>query len=108
MINYWLQRSDTIIEKELILVKQTTETKNWYDRMPNVTPVIFPDKKQPNSPSEFGPKVGFAHHLRYTKYGIEGVLKTSRKYHRLNYYVLHDKINQPASPFWIILFKNIY
>lgn len=106
MINYWLHRADAVIENELILVKQTPDTKNWYDRMPNILPVIYPEMKQPASPSDFGPKVGIAHHLRYTRYGIEGVLKAPRKYHRLNYYVLHDKVNMPSDPFWLILFKN--
>jgi len=106
MINYWLIRSESIIENELVLVRNSPETKNWYDKMPNVIPVIFPDKRQPTCPSEFGPKVGIAHHLRYTRHGIEGILKAPRKYHRLNYYVLHDKLNQPSDPFWVILFKN--
>lgn len=106
MINYWLDRASAILEKEVILVKNTPETKNWYDKMPSVIPVILPSKKQPDSPSEFGPKVGIAHHLRYGRHGIEGVIKIPRKYHRFNYYVLHDKINQPTDPFWVILFQN--
>ena len=107
MINYWLIRSAAILENELILVKNSPETKNWYDKMPNVIPVIFPNIKQPSCPSEFGPKVGIAHHLRYTRHGIEGILKAARKYHRLNYYVLHDRLNQPSDPFWVILYKNM-
>lgn len=105
-MNYWLNRADAILEQELVLVKSSTETKNWFDRMPSVLPVIFPEVKQPARPSEFGPKVGIAHHLRYTRFGIEAVLKAPRKYHRLNYYVLHDKNNQPSDPFWVILYKN--
>lgn len=105
MINYWLDRAATVVERELILVKSSPETKNWYDRMPSVIPVIYPEKKQPSFPSEFGPRVGLAHHLRYTRHGIEAVLKAPRKFHRLNYYVLHDKINQPSDPFWVILYK---
>jgi hypothetical protein len=107
MINYWLHRADAIFENELVLVRNSPETKNWYDRMPTVIPVIYPDRRQPLCPSEFGPKVGIAHHLRYTRHGIEGVLKAPRKYHRLSYYVLHDKVNQPSDPFWVILFKNM-
>lgn len=106
MINYWLDRASVIMERELVLVKSSSETKNWYDRMPSVIPVIFPNTKQPMSPSEFGPKIGIAHHLRFSRHGIEGVLKAPRKYHRFSYYVLHDKVNQPTDPFWVILFKN--
>ncbi len=106
MNNYWLERAYTIIEKEVVLVKNTPETKGWYDRMPTVLSVIYPDRKQPRYPAEFAPKVGIAHHLRYTRYGIEGVLKMPRLYHRLNLYVLHDKIAQPKEPFWVILHKN--
>lgn len=107
MINYWLDRATTIMERELILVKTSAETKNWYDRMPSTIPVILPEKKQPSNPSEFGPKVGIAHHLRYTRLGIEAVLKAPRKYHRLNYYVLHDRANCPSDPFWVILYKSM-
>lgn len=107
MINYWLNRAATIMEQELILVKNSAETKMWFDKMPHVLPVIYPEKKQPTCPSEFGPKVGIAHHLRYTRFGIEAVLKAPRKFHRMNYYVLHDKTNCPTDPFWVILYKSI-
>ncbi len=106
MMNYWLNRADAILEQELVLVKSSTETKNWFNKMPVVLPVIYPEVKQPACPSEFGPKVGIAHHLRYTRFGIEAVLKAPRKYHRLDYYVLHDKINMPHDPFWVVLYKN--
>jgi len=106
MRNYWLERALAMVEKEVVLVKNAPETKNWYDRMPTVLPVIWPDKKQPSIPSEFSPKVGVAHHLRYTRFGIEAVLKTPKKYHQFAYYVLHDKVNQPIDPFWVILYKN--
>jgi hypothetical protein len=106
MTNYWLDRAEAIMERELIIVKSSPETKNWYNRMPSVIPIIYPDKKQPTYPSEFGPKVGIAHHLRYNNHGIEAVMKAPRKYHRLNCYVLYDQVNQPADPFWIILFRS--
>lgn len=104
MMNYWLNRAATILEQELILVKVSPETKMWYDKMPSVIPVIFPEKKQPTVPSEFGPKVGIAYRLHYTRFGIEAVLKAPRKYHRMSYYVLHDKVNCPSDPFWVILY----
>jgi len=106
MMNYWLNRGEAILEQELVLVKSSSETKAWFNKMPNVLPVIFPERKQPACPSEFGPKVGIAHHLRYSNFGIEAVLKAPRKFHRLNFYVLHDKINQPSDPFWVILYKS--
>lgn len=105
MVNYWLDIADRLIEKEVILVKNSSETKNWYDKMPNVLSVIYPDA-QPKRPDAFNPKVGIAHHLRYTRFGIEGVLKIPKKLHKLSYYVLHDMINQPYEPFWVVIFKN--
>ena len=107
MINYWLNRAAAIMEQELVLVKSSPETKNWYDKMPSTLPVIYPEVKQPASPSEFGPKVGIAYHLKYTRFGIEAVLKAPRKYHRMSYYVLHDKINMPSDPFWVIIYKTL-
>lgn len=106
MVNYWLSRADSIYEQEVVLVKSSTETKSWFDKMPHILPVICPEVKQPARPSEFGPKTGIAHHLRYTRFGIEAVLKMPKKYHRLNYYVLHDKVNMPSDPFWVVLFKH--
>jgi hypothetical protein len=105
MTNYWLERAYETMENEVVLVKNTPETKGWYDRMPSILPVIIPAVKQPRYPAEFTPKVGIVHHLRYTRFGIEGVLKMGRKYHRMNLYVLHDKTNQPYEPFWVILYK---
>jgi hypothetical protein len=107
MINYWLDRAAAIIEQEVILVKIAPETKNWYDKMPSVLPIIYPGIEKPRQPSEFGPKVGIAHHLRYTRYGIEAVVKAPRKYHKLSYYVLHDKINHPGEPFWVVVYKKM-
>lgn len=47
MINHWLHRAETILEQELILVRSSAETKNWFDRMPHVLPIIYPEVKQP-------------------------------------------------------------
>jgi hypothetical protein len=106
MTNYWLERGLVIVEREMILVKAAPETKGWYDKMPTVLPIIVPERKQPRYPSEFTPKVGVAHHLRYTRFGIEGVVKMPRKYHRMKLYVLHDKIAQPSEPFWVVVYKK--
>lgn len=106
MTNFWLERASAIVEREVVIVKNALETKSWYDKMPNILSIFYPIKKQPTSPLEFEPKVGIANHLRYTKYGIEAVLKMPRKYHRLNYYVLYDNINRPIDPFCVILYAN--
>ena len=105
MINFWIARSMDMMEREVVLVKSAPETKGWYDKMPSVISVICPEKQRPRYPAEFAPKVGMAHQLRYTRFGIEGVVKMPRKYHRMKLYVLHDKIAQPSEPFWVILYK---
>lgn len=104
MKNKWLDRANLMTEKEVILVRNSSETKNWYDKMPVILSVIYPESR-PNRPDAFCPKVGLAHHLRYTRFGIEGVLKLPNKMQRLQFYVLHDRINQPHEPFWVILYK---
>lgn len=71
--------------------------------MPILLPAIFPEKK-PQKITDFAPKVGIAHHLRLTRHGIEAVIKSPRKYHRMNFYVLHDKINCPSDPFWVVFY----
>lgn len=106
MNNYWLALSEKIVEKEVLLVKNGPDTRRWYDEMPLILSIIFPIRKQPLNALEFGPKVGIAHHLRYTRLGIEAVLKMPKKYYRFEYYVLKDKVNQPADPFWVVLFKS--
>jgi hypothetical protein len=105
MVNYWIDRAIEPIEKELILVKNAKETKHWYDRMPSLVPVMFTAQQKLKRPEDFGPKVGLAHHLRLTKFGIEAVIKAPRKYHRLPFYVIHDKVNQPETPFWVVFYK---
>ncbi len=105
MRNYWLHRAEEIIETEVILVKNAGETRVWYEKMSNSLPIIYPEKK-PRHPDEFGPQIGTAHHLRLTRHGIEAVLKSERRYQRLSFYVLHDKINQPNEPFWVVFYKN--
>lgn len=104
MINYWIERAEAIIEKEVILVKSSGETRMWFDRMPPTLPIIYTNTK-PTKPNEFTPKIGIAHHIKLTRFGIEAVLKSQRRYNRLNFYVIHDKINQPKEPFWVIFYN---
>lgn len=103
MHNFWLELSSTMIEKEVILVKNNSENKYWYDKMPTMLPAIYPEKKKLSCINDFQPQVGMAHHLRLTRFGIEGVLKLPRRFHRLLFYVLHD--NQYEQPFWVVLHK---
>jgi hypothetical protein len=105
MNNYWLDRASETIEKEVILVKNSKETKMWYNKMSILIPIIAPLHK-PQQPGDFVPQVGVAHNLKLSRHGIEAVLKTSRKYQRFSFYVLHDKINQPLEPFWVVLLNQ--
>jgi hypothetical protein len=102
--NYWLVRAMTVYENEVVLVNDSPNTKNWFDKMSQTIPVIAPSAK-PAIPEDFEPTIGLAHHLRLTKWGIEGVLKIPRKYHRWQRYVIYDTKNQPKQPFWVILYK---
>jgi hypothetical protein len=103
-INYWLDRAMAVVENEVILVKQSSTTQGWFDKMPPTIPAIYPGKKYLGY-SDFSPKIGLAHHLRLTRWGIEGVLKVPRKFHRYPFYVLYDKVQQPNEPFWVV-FQN--
>lgn len=105
-INYWLDRSMATIEREVILVKPSPQTQAWFDKMPSILPACCPSSKTISSFSDYGIKIGQAHHLRYTKFGIEGVLKIARKYHRYHFYVLYNKTLQPNDPFWIVFHKE--
>ena len=78
----------------------------WYNKMSIVIPIIAPDNK-PHQPEDFCPKVGVAHNLKLgRREENEAVLKTPRKYQRFSFYVLHDKINQPLEPFWVVYCLN--
>lgn len=101
-INYWMDLSAAIIENEIILVKASSTTKHWFDRMPPKIKAIFPENK-PVHPEDFSPIVGEAHHLRLTKWGIEGVLKAPRRFHRYSNYVLYNQ-NQ-VEPFWVVFHR---
>lgn len=105
MINYWIHRAEEITEKEVILVKNSGETRMWFDKMFSSIPIIYPSKK-PSKVEDFTPRIGTAHHLKLSRFGIEAVLKSPRKFQRLNFYVLHDKINHPNEPFWVVFYKN--
>jgi hypothetical protein len=105
-INYWLDRSMATMEKELILVKQSPNTQAWFNKMPSIIPACCPLSKTIKSAEEYGPKVGQAHHLRMTKYGIEGVLKAARKYHRYSFYVFYNSVFKPNEPFWIVFHRD--
>jgi len=105
MKNYWIDRSMAIIEEELILVKSTPTTQAWYDRMPKQIPAIYPDRITPTI-SAFGPQIGIAHHMRLSKWGIEGVLKIPRKFFRMSFYVLYEKNQNPNQPFWVVFHNN--
>ncbi len=106
LINYWLDRSMAIVEKETILVKPSPNTQAWFDKMPSIIPACCPLTKIIGSPQDYGPKIGHAHHLRMTKFGIEGVLKASRKYHRYSFYVFYNAVFQPTEPFWIVFHRD--
>jgi hypothetical protein len=107
MINYWLDRALVPVENELILVKPSPTTQSWYEKMPSIIPACCPDVKIIIDSEDYGQKVGHAHHLRFTKFGIEGVLKAPRKYHRYSFYVLYNNVLQPKDPFWIVFHKNL-
>lgn len=105
-INYWLDRSGAIVETEVVLVKQSASTKDWFDKMPKQIPAIASNKKILNV-NDFRPKVGHAHTLRMTRWGIEAVLIAPRKFQRYNFYVLYDQRNQPNEPFWVIFHRDL-
>lgn len=104
--NHWLDLAYTIVEKEVLLVKLTHDTKKWYDKMPASIRVIAPTASELLHLDDFHPIVGKAHHLRLCKYGIEGVLKVPKKFHRYSLSVFFDKIRMPSEPFWIVLRRN--
>lgn len=103
--NYWLDRANVMVEEEVILVKQTPTTQAWFDKMPKQIPAIYPDVKYLTI-NDFGPQVGIAHHMRLSKWGIEGVLKVPKRYFRMTFYVLYDKVQKPNDPFWVVFHKN--
>ncbi len=101
--NYWLDRAMAVCENELILVKASPNTQDWFDKMPKQIPAIYPEI-QLTDPEDFAPKVGYAHHMRMTRFGIEGVLKLPKKLHKLQFHVLYAKWLRPYDPFWVVLY----
>lgn len=105
MINHWIEQANAITENEVILVKQSPGTDEWFRRMPSRLAAICPLEKKLTKPEDFSPKVGYAYYLKLSKWGIEGVLHMPKKYHRYSFHVLYDKANHPQEPFWIIINK---
>lgn len=106
MINYWLDRSMALLEEEVLLVKSSPNLKKWFDKMPKALPACYSEVQVINDEEDYGPKVGLAHHLKLTKFGVEGVLKVARKYHRLERYVYYNANLRPKDPFWVVIHKN--
>ena len=108
-VNYWLERSNMIIEKEVILVKPSHMNKAWLiyavHTMPSIIPAACPAVRYIHKAEDFGEKIGTAHHLRMTKFGIEAIIKVARRYLRYNYYVLKSNLI-PFEPFWVIFHKD--
>ena len=89
MKNFWIERALEVVETEMLLVKVNTNTKTWFNKMPSRIPAICPSTPLKTS-EDYTPTVGYAAHLRVSRFVIEGVLRAPRKYHRLKYYVIYD------------------
>lgn len=109
MINYWLERSREIIEKEVLLARKTlkTDLQTWFDKMPARISVVFCQTKTKNPDhSDLETPVGYVHHLKMMKLGIEGVLKAPKFYHRYPLYLLYYPRYDQAKPFWAVVHKS--
>jgi hypothetical protein len=102
--NFWLERALEVVETEILLVKASGNTKAWFNKMPSRIPAIFPSNLLKTA-EDYAPIVGYAVHLRISRFGIEGVLRAPRKYHRYKHYVIYDLKNHPGEPFWLVIHR---
>lgn len=103
MKNFWLERALETIDTEILLVKANENIKIWFNKMPSRLPAIFPSTPLTTAES-YSPIIGHAIHIRVSKFGIEGVLRAPRKYHRYKHYVIYD-INNHKEPFWLVMHR---
>jgi hypothetical protein len=102
--NYWIKRALEVTENEVLLVKASPTTQDWFRKLPNRISVIYPETKLA-APEDFGPRVGVAYGFRLTKFGIEGIIRAAKKFQRYQSYIYFDENNQPKEPFWVIIHK---
>lgn len=106
MINHWLKRASEIVEKEVLLVRNTNDTMRIFHDMPAKLPVIFTYNPQTPEGDDYLGKIGVCHTIRMCKFGIEGVLKTAKKYHRYPLYILHNINLSREHPYWVIVYDG--
>lgn len=105
MINHWLRRANEIVEKEVLLVRNGADTNKLFHEMPSRLPVIFTyNPKSPQDEDYFG-KIGVCHTIRLHNLGIEGVLKTRKKFHRYPLYVLHN-LRFTSDQYWVVVYDG--
>lgn len=105
MGNFWINRITELYEKETVLVKPHPSLSIWYNQMSESLPIIAP-VKQPVQASEYVPIVGRCHHMRISKWGLEGVLKMPRKFHKYEHYMIFSQKVMPQEPFWVVIKVN--
>ena len=106
MVNYWLKRANQIIEREILLVKNNMDTKRIFDEMPGKLPVIFTYSPKAPAEDDYLGKIGICHNIRMCRLGIEGVLKTAKKYHRYPLFILHNLRLSRDNPFWVVIYDG--
>lgn len=106
MINYWLKRANEVAEKEVLLCKNGPDLHQLLKDMPGKLPVIFTYNPKTPMADDFLGRIGVCHTIRQCKFGIEGVLKSAKKYHRFPLYVLHNANLNRDHPYWVIIYDG--
>lgn len=106
-MNFWLEKAYSIYENEVLLAKPgSDDLSRWYILMPNKIPVIYTEKKPiVLSEQDVNNVIGYVYYIRITKYGLEGILRTAKRYHRYHLFLTYH----PASyqdPFYVVIHKK--
>jgi hypothetical protein len=98
MKNYWIERATQIVDNEVQLMAPSATADKWFAIMGPRLPTWY------FAPDIQGFQVGWTHHIRLTRLGIEGVIRVARKYHRLEHKLcFHEQEVNPDDQFWVVM-----
>lgn len=105
MTNFWLERANAVTENEVLVLESSQQALRHFDDMGGTLPVIVAGGWPPLR-EDYQTLVGNVHHLRYTKFGIEGILKTRAKYHRRRFRLMDNPDVHPKRRFWVVVLDD--
>jgi hypothetical protein len=99
MKNFWIERAESIVEREVLLISTGPLANRWFAQMSPRIPTWIKD-------SQAKYQVGWTHSIRLTSLGIEGVIRTARKYQRYPHALLRNMASPNSSEEFVVILEK--